>query len=522
MDMPKSHRTEARRRRQRFGVAFLAVVVAALVVGFLGLATGLARIPVVQAESLNSLTATPTTGMGQSAMAGNQAAAMPEATVPVTATVSTAQGVTGAESPADINATLGQVQEMMRTLQQTMAQLDSRASGNPTPLPPAAMPTPTVGGMATSGPPSNMDDIDSMLGQVARQLSQMQDLLNSMASQPGNSPGSGGNSMPPAAAPQPMASGTMTATGSMGAGASMDRPVPDTGMQPATQTAGNQPLAFRLEDGVKVFELTAQPVQWPISIAVTVSAWTFNGAVPGPMIRVTEGDRVRIVVKNQLPDATSIHWHGIPVPNAQDGIAQPPLTQNPILPGQTFTYTFVAGPSGTYMYHSHVDTDRQVNVGLFGAVIIDPKDPQAKPDKDVTLILNEWRYDVATGKTYPAMPGMSEPNYFTINGKTYPDIPALNVKQGERVRLRLINAGQYEHPMHLHGGSFKIVATDGNPVPEAAQLTKDTVAVHPGERYDIEFVANNPGQWLFHCHILHHVTSNDVEPGGLLMVINVK
>ena len=321
---------------------------------------------------------------------------------------------------------------------------------------------------------------------------------------------------------QPVATGTMAAAASMAGGVPMDQAVPDIGMQPATQTEGNQPLAFRLENGLKVFELTAQPVKWPISKAVTVNAWSFDGTVPGPMIRVTEGDRVRVLIKNQLPAATSIHWHGLPVPNSQDGVAQPPLTQDPIEPGQTFVYEFVAGPSGTHMYHSHVDTDRQVNIGLFGAVIIDPKEQQAKPDKDVTLVLNEWRYDATTDKTYPAMPGMGEPNYFTMNGKTYPDIPALNVKLGERVRLRLVNAGQFEHPMHLHGGSFNIVATDGNPVPELAQLTKDTVSVHPGERYDIEFVARNPGQWVFHCHILHHVTNDDTEPGGLLMVVNVR
>ena len=117
---------------------------------------------------------------------------------------------------------------------------------------------------------------------------------------------------------------------------------------------------------------------------------------------------------------------------------------------------------------------------------------------------------------------MGEPNYFTVNGKAYPAIPTLNVKQGERVRIRLIGAGQFEHPMHLHGMPFKIVATDGNPVPKIAQLTKDTISVHPGERYDIEFTAFNPGQWAFHCHIVHHATNDDVEPGGLLFVVNVQ
>ena len=320
---------------------------------------------------------------------------------------------------------------------------------------------------------------------------------------------------------QPQPTPTM-ATMQMGSDLPMDEPVPSEGVLPATERAGNQPLPFRLENGVKVFELTARPVKWTILDGVEVTAWSYNGTVPGPLIRVTEGDHVRIVLTNQLPDATSIHWHGLVVPNAQDGVAQPPLTQAPVEPGATFTYEFVAPPSGTIMYHSHVDTDTQINIGLFGAFIIDPKHEIDPPDQDITLILNEWRYDAAADLTYPAMPGMGEPNYFTVNGKAYPAIPTLNVKQGERVRIRLIGAGQFEHPMHLHGMPFKIVATDGNPVPKIAQLTKDTISVHPGERYDIEFTAFNPGQWAFHCHIVHHATNDDVEPGGLLFVVNVQ
>lgn len=204
-----------------------------------------------------------------------------------------------------------------------------------------------------------------------------------------------------------------------------------------------------------------------------------------------------------------------------DGVAQPELSQKPVMPGETFTCEFVAKPVGTFMYHSHVDTDSQINVGLFGGLIVDPKNWNAiKPDVDAILILNEWR--VIDGVTYPAMPSMGEPNYFTINGKTYPDIPTINVKQGQRVRLRFVGAGQLEHPMHLHGSGFKIAATDGFPVPPAAQLTKDAIPVHPGERFDVEFVAENPGKWALHCHIVHHATNNDVEPGGLLMVVNVE
>lgn len=309
---------------------------------------------------------------------------------------------------------------------------------------------------------------------------------------------------------------------------SPDKPVPSEGVATADASAkGAQPIAFRLENGVKVFELTARPVRWQIvpryenQPEVWATAWSFNGTVPGPMIRVTEGERVRIVLNNQLPESTSIHWHGIPVPNAMDGVAEPALTQSPVEPGGRFSYEFVAQPAGTYFYHSHVQTDRQIPIGLSGPFIIDPKKEPVRYDADVTLVLNEWKVDPATGTTWPAMPAMSEPNYFTVNGKAFPAIDTINVKRGDRVRVRFIGAGQFGHPMHLHGASFKIIATDGNPVPAAAQLTKDTLWIAPGERYDVEFIASNPGKWAFHCHILHHVTNNDMEPGGLLLLVNV-
>ncbi|MBI1794133.1 MAG: multicopper oxidase domain-containing protein [Chloroflexi bacterium] len=312
-----------------------------------------------------------------------------------------------------------------------------------------------------------------------------------------------------------------TAMPGMGSGLMQDEPIPSEGAVPATETQGGQLLPYTLDGDVKVFELTAKPMLWKINADTQVTALTYNGTVPGPLIRVTEGDKVRVIFKNTLTTPTSIHWHGMPVPTNMDGVSQPELSQTPVKPGETYTYEFVAKPAGTYMYHSHYDTDTQINPGLFGGFIVEPKNWAAvKPDVDVTLILNEWR--VIDGVTYPAMPSMGEPNFFTINGKTYPDIPTINVKQGQRVRLRFVGAGQFEHPMHLHGASFKIVATDGNPVPEIAQLTKDTLPVHPGERFDIEFVADNPGQWAVHCHIVHHTTNNDVEPGGLLFVVNVQ
>jgi FtsP/CotA-like multicopper oxidase with cupredoxin domain len=303
------------------------------------------------------------------------------------------------------------------------------------------------------------------------------------------------------------------------AAAHMMEPITAPNVQPATETTGGQPLAYREENGVKVFELTVKAVLWPLLDGVSVTAYTYNGTVPGPLIRVTEGDQVRIVVKNDLPEPTTIHWHGVEVPNAMDGV--PGVTQDPIQPGETFTYEFTAKPAGTFMYHSHFDGDVQVGAGLYAPFIIDPKTPEANPpDVDVILMISEWLFK--DDHTYAAMPmGGMEPNYFTINGKAFPATETINVKKGQLVRLRLIGIGQFIHPMHLHGMAFKIVATDGHPVPEAAQLTKDTVSVAPGERYDIEFVATEPGQWMLHCHILHHTTNDNVEPGGLMLMINV-
>ena len=177
--------------------------------------------------------------------------------------------------------------------------------------------------------------------------------------------------------------------------------IPQDNVAVASEKKGLQELSFKVENGQKVFNLTAQPVRWNILKDVTVTAWAYNGMVPGPLIRVTEGDKVKILVNNKLSEPTTIHWHGIQVPNNMDGI--PDETQKPIQPGETFTYEFVAKPAGTYWYHSHYDSDKQISVGLSGAFIIEPKGGLAsKPDIDKVLMLNEWR--VIDGQTYAAMP----------------------------------------------------------------------------------------------------------------------
>jgi len=301
----------------------------------------------------------------------------------------------------------------------------------------------------------------------------------------------------------------------MGGMAGHGAAIPAAGAPEATAKVGGQPLAFKIENGVKVFELTARPVRWNVLEKVKVTAWTYNGTVPGPMIRVIEGDKVRVILKNELPEATSIHWHGIAVPHAMDGVTA-------IEPGKSFAYEFTAPPAGTFMYHSHIASDKQVMVGLYAPFIVDPKIPSAnQPAVDVTWMLSEWRVG-SDGQTYPAMPMMGgEPNYFTINGKSFPETAAIEVKKGQRVRVRLANVGQFTHPMHLHGMNFKIVAYDGVPLPAAQQIVRNTVPVNPGELVDIEFVADNVGTWLFHCHVLHHVTNDGAEPGGLVALVKV-
>ena len=285
---------------------------------------------------------------------------------------------------------------------------------------------------------------------------------------------------------------------------------------------GDQTLEPRLENGVKVFDIEVSVIRWNILPDEQVMAYAFNRQVPGPRLRVTEGDRIRINVTNNLPETTSVHWHGLILPNAMDGPAD--ITQKPIEPGETFTYEFTTQQNGTFFYHTHKEPDRQQALGMYGALIIDPETQSDQPayDLEYTLQLQEWLEK--EGYTYPAM--LMEgalPNFFTINGKAYPATDTIEMKVGQSVLLRFIGSNNnFIHPMHVHGGPFKIVATDGSPVPEAAQIEKDTVNVGPGERYDVVWTAREPGKWLIHCHIPHHTTNDNVEVqggGGLTMLI---
>ncbi len=300
------------------------------------------------------------------------------------------------------------------------------------------------------------------------------------------------------------------------------QPVSSANLVPAPQTVGGQPLEYTLMDGVKTFELTARPYLWNILPNVSTVVWVYNGQLPGPTIHVTEGDQVRIIFNNELPEPSTVHWHGMNVPNNMDGV--PFISQPPVEPGQSFTYEFtVRNPAGTYWYHSHYHDDFQIGLGLHGALIVDPltPDPTTIPDVDVTLMFNEHR--ILGGMTFPSMPmGGMEPNYFSINGKSFPATQTINVRLGQRVRLRLITVGQFIHPIHLHGQHFDVVAIDGVEVPADQRRSMDTVTVAPGQHIDVEFIANELGPWMLHCHIAHHTTNNfRVGHGGMTMVLNV-
>jgi FtsP/CotA-like multicopper oxidase with cupredoxin domain len=253
-----------------------------------------------------------------------------------------------------------------------------------------------------------------------------------------------------------------------------------------TQRHGSQPLEPRLVEGVKLFELTAQKIGWEVEPGKWLPAYAYNNQVPGPLIRVTEGDAVRVVLTNRMDESTAIHFHGQRTPNKMDGV--PFVTQPPIKPGETFAYEFVAKPSGSHMYHSHHNAAVQVPGGLLGAFIVEPKDPSLKPsyDLDYLMILNDG------------------PHGFTLNGKSFPATQPLTARVGQRVLIRFMNEGSMIHPMHLHGFPMRVVAKDG--YPQAPWLC-DTLNVAPGERWDVVVEPDEPGVWAFHCHILPHAES---------------
>jgi FtsP/CotA-like multicopper oxidase with cupredoxin domain len=266
-------------------------------------------------------------------------------------------------------------------------------------------------------------------------------------------------------------------------------------------TLNGSALPWQIKDGVKEFHLIAEPVEHEFAPGMVVKCWGYNGRTPGPTIEAVEGDRVRILVTNHLPEHTSVHWHGLFLPNGMDGVGG--LTQPQIKPGETWVYEFTLRQHGTFMYHPHADEMVQMAVGMMGFFIIHPREAEDPPaDRDFAIMLQEWAVHPGTSRPDPSV--MLDFNTFTFNSKVYPATDPLIVKTGDRVRIRLANVSMDSHPIHLHGVAFKLVATDGGPIPLAAQWPMTTVSVPVGTTHDIEFVANASGDWPLHCHKPHH------------------
>ncbi len=269
-----------------------------------------------------------------------------------------------------------------------------------------------------------------------------------------------------------------------------------------TEGRGNQDMEFTMDGDVKVFEISCDIIDWEFDVDKRVEGWAYNGVIPGPAIRVTEGDKCRFLVTNNLPQSTAIHWHGLIVPNDMDGV--PYVTQPPIKPGETFTYEFQIreGNAGSHMYHSHHNAAKQVTQGLLGAFIVEPKEPKPERDHDV-----EWICVLNDGPI----------GGYSINGKSFPSTDPVVAKVGQKLLVRYMNEGLMIHPMHLHGMPQLVIAQDGWDLP--APYLCDTVNVAPGQRFDVLVDCEEPGLWAFHCHILSHAESDHGMFGMVTVLI---
>ena len=268
-------------------------------------------------------------------------------------------------------------------------------------------------------------------------------------------------------------------------------------------------LPWTLDNGVKVFRLSAEVVKTQLLPGMReMYGWAYNGSIPGPTIEVNEGDRVRILFSNKLPEATTVHWHGLEVPLNMDGV--PFISQPLVEPGGTFTYEFTLRQNGTFFYHSH--GAMQEMMGMIGLFIIHPKKPNTPHvHKDFGLILQEWA--LLPNNPVPNSLAM-EFNWLTINGKAGPATTPMIVKLGERVRIRMVNLGMDHHPMHIHGNQFYVTGTEGGRIPETAWFPGNTVLVGVAQARDVEFDAIYPGEWMLHCHLPHHMMNQMVSMVG--------
>ncbi|GFN31551.1 multicopper oxidase family protein [Paenibacillus xylaniclasticus] len=283
-------------------------------------------------------------------------------------------------------------------------------------------------------------------------------------------------------------------------------------------------LSCRIDGGVKLFELTAEPVISELLPGIWMEGWGYNGTIPGPLIVVCPGDDVIFRVSNRLPVPTSVHWHGLDVPNSMDGV--PDIESTPLIPpGGRYDYRFqITNGPGTHMYHSHVDVVRQMGQGLGGMLVI--KDPnETAITHDYVYLLQEFKLvGLAKGELrqgrYKLDPMSDGFNFFTMNGRCFPAVTPMKVGWGDRVRIRLGSMGMNAHPIHMHGHQFTLCAVDGNRLEQSNRPVMNTISVASGTTRDIEFLANNPGRWPFHCHIPHHSSNNFTPPtGGMFTII---
>ncbi len=269
-------------------------------------------------------------------------------------------------------------------------------------------------------------------------------------------------------------------------------------------TPSGASLPWRVIDGVKVYHLVAEEVEHTFAPGLVARCWGYNGRVHGPTLEAVEGDRVRVYVTNRLAAATTVHWHGVYLPNGMDGVGG--LNQRAIQPGETFRYEWVWKQHGTFMYHAHHDEMTQMAMGLMGMIVVHPRRPatEDRVDRDFAFMLSEWK--ITPGTRRPDPNEMTDFNVLTMNAKAFPGTEALVCRQGDRVRIRFGNLSAMDHhPIHLHGYHFEVIATDGGPVPPSARQPETTVLVATGSTRDVRFVADAPGDWAMHCHMTHHV-----------------
>lgn len=260
-------------------------------------------------------------------------------------------------------------------------------------------------------------------------------------------------------------------------------------------------LPWRMHDGWKEFHLVAEPVEREIAPGMIARLWGYNGQSPGPTIECVEGDRIRIFVTNRLPEHTTVHWHGILLPNGMDGVGG--LNQPHIKPGKTFVYEFEMKKSGTFMYHPHADEMVQMAMGMMGFLIVHPKNPdEHRVDRDFVFLINA--YDIDPGSYTPKINTMLDFNLWTWNSRAFPGIDPFVIRMGDRVRIRMGNLTMTNHPIHMHGYDFEVTCTDGGWVPKAARWPEVTVDMAVGQMRAFEFDAIYPGDWAIHCHKSHH------------------